>query len=706
MTFEEFKTTYPIALNEQQQAAVRSVAGSTVLLAVPGSGKTTVLVTRLGYLLCCCGVSPEEILTMTYTVAATRDMRSRFATFFGEKLAARLEFRTINGVSARIIHHYERAMNRRAFSLVSDERELTALVGEIYTRVTGEYPTDSDIKSLRTAITYAKNMLLTGEELTAMDGEIPRFSAMYQAYNRTLQEREQMDYDDQMVYAHRILRQYPEILAFFRCRYRHICVDEAQDTSKIQHMIIDLLSQGSESLFMVGDEDQSIYGFRAAYPQALMSFEKNHPGARVLLLEYNYRSTKEIVSRAGAFIRKNRNRRDKKMMTTRVDKGLVKEISLRDRSAQYAYLKQVARNCDRETAVLYRDNDSALPLIDLLEREKIPYRCRQMDDTFFTHRIVRDITDIIHFARDPMDGDIFLRIYYKLGSGISKVAAEKAVALSKGGDSILDWLCQLPETSPWTKRQCRGLQTHFDNLLRERADRAVYRIVHFMGYGEYLEQRGADIGKTQILEALGASEPTPLRLLERLEELRAILWDGAAPANCPFVLSTIHSSKGLEYDRVFLLDVVDGILPKVRLEPDEKTPPEEREAYEEERRLFYVGMTRAKNELAIFTFTRPELASAFSAAIFPKKQKNIASENALQYTYSFQSDSPLADRQQMGRSIEKYAVGTAVRHRQFGTGTLVNRQGDIATIHFADGTEKRFSLSAALRSKALQAEPE
>lgn len=276
MTYEAFREQFQIRLNEQQEQAVRAVDGPVLLLAVPGSGKTTVLVTRLGYMIYGCGILPESILTMTYTVAATRDMRKRFADLFGDEMAGRLEFRTINGVSARVIRYYEKAMGRKAFDLISDEKELAALTGEIYRRVTGEFPTDSDIKGVRTAITYAKNQMLSQEEIREMDKEIKGFSAMYREYDRTLKAKGCMDYDDQMVYAWQILRKYPDVLGAFQRRYHYICVDEAQDTSKIQHQIVRLLSAGSGNLFMVGDEDQSIYGFRAAYPRALLEFETVH----------------------------------------------------------------------------------------------------------------------------------------------------------------------------------------------------------------------------------------------------------------------------------------------------------------------------------------------------------------------------------------------------------------------------------------------
>lgn len=681
MTYENFRKQYALTLNEAQERAVRTVDGHVLLLAVPGSGKTTTLVARLGYMVCGCAIPAESILTMTYTVAATQDMRQRFALRFGEELAARMEFRTINGVSARVIRHYEQVMGRRAFALVSDERRLTALVAEIAAGVNREYPTDSEIKGIRSAITYAKNQMLSEEEIRGLDQEIDNFSKIYHAYNRALREQGSMDYDDQMVYARTILLKYPQILGAFQEKYRYICVDEAQDTSKIQHEIIDLLARGNGNLFMVGDEDQSIYRFRAAYPQALLNFEKKYPDATVLLMEQNYRSTRQIVTAANRTIRENKNRYEKTMTSVRGDGAPVHEISLQQRKNQYSYLLKLARGCTRETAVLYRDNDCAMPLIDLLERNGVPYRCRQMDTGFFTNRTVRDITDVIRLGLDGQDNETFLRVYYKFNAGITKNAAERAVR-RRDPLTLMERLSEDDTLSEWSRRKCKALQTHLSALVDEPADRAVYRIVNFMGYGEYLQQRGIDLNRAHILEALGAQEPTPARLLERLEELRQIIEEPARNSQSQFILSTIHSSKGLEYEQVYLMDVIDAILPKQGEDVDE----------EEERRLFYVGMTRAKDELSIFTFQRPGYASAFSAPLFPKKTASAEKRTPPR--------GPTIDRgittAPAAVDTSQYVVGCHVMHRHFGAGVIVARQGDTATIHFDAIGPKRLSLPIAV----------
>ena len=696
MDFSQFKTQYSISLDAQQEAAVQTVDGPVLLLAVPGSGKTTVLVTRLGYMRYVRGISPKRILTMTYTVAAARDMQARYAAFFGAEEAQRLEFRTINGVCSRIIRYYERTMGRTAFRLLEDGAQKSALISELYRMQSKEFATESTVKSLQTALTYAKNQMLKGEALSAVEVEGVDFAAFFAAYDKALRERQLMDYDDQMVYALRILRQYPEILRAVQARYQYFCVDEAQDTSKIQHTIIRLLAGQSGNLFMVGDEDQSIYGFRAAYPQALTEFDTVYPHAKVLYMEQNNRSTRQIVAAADRFIQKNHNRRPKHMKATQGSGPAVHECSVYDRQKQYAYLCKLAENCTVETAVLYRDNDSALPLIDRMDRAGIPYRCRQVESLFFTNRVVRDITDIIRFAQNPNDGELFLSLYYKLGAGISKVVAQVAADRAEAeGETILGCIAVSSAASPWTQKQCRTLQTHLNNLLRERADKAVYRIVHFMGYGDYLKDRGGDLSKADILEALGTQEPTPERLLDRLEELREVVLRGGTNADCPFVLSTIHSSKGLEYERVILMDVADGLLPKVLPGPDAEQ--EELDAYEEERRLFYVGLTRAKRELGIMTFRKVGLESTFAREIFPLKGDRTQPAAVKKSVVRQEPDAA-----RIAAIAKDYIPGVRLVHKAFGPGTLVSRSGDIGVIAFDSGETKKIAVPVALRVGQLR----
>ena len=216
-----------------------------------------------------------------------------------------------------------------------------------------------------------------------------------------------MDYDDQMVYALTLLRRFPDVLDSFQEQYRYLCVDEARDTSKVQHEIIRLLSSRYENPLYGGDEDQSIYAFRAAYPDALMSFSADHPGARELLIEENYRSTPEIVESADGFVVKNRYRHPEGHASRRESGSAGPDDPGRGPKGTVRLYLLSPEVWSDETTVLFRNNDIVLPLIDRFEQEGIPYRCRNYEDSFFTHRIVRDIVDTICFASAPDNAELF-----------------------------------------------------------------------------------------------------------------------------------------------------------------------------------------------------------------------------------------------------------------------------------------------------------
>ena len=742
MEWKEFETTFSVKLNQQQKEAVQSTKGPVLLLAVPGSGKTTVLVTRLGYMIYCRNIPPESILTVTYTVAATKDMSERFAVRFGEDMAKRLEFRTINGICAMIIQYYGRRIGKTPFELVKDEKATTGMLIKICQDHGMGYPTESDLKNVRTLITYIKNMMLNEEELQKLEEESDiRIAGIYREYCRQMREQKLMDYDDQMLYAYNILRKDPGVLAYFQNRYPYICVDEAQDTSKIQHAIIALLAAGTGNLFMVGDEDQSIYGFRAAYPEALLSFEKKHSGAKVLLMEENFRSNAKIVEAADKFIQKNTLRHEKHMRAAREAGADIREISLKSRKAQYVYLMKAAQECTTgmagmsgseehrgradasvtETAVLYRDNECAIPLIDLLERKNIPYRMRNADLSFFTHRTVLDVQNIIRFAMDPKDTELFMQIYYRLKLFFNKKDALRYAQISQEKDmEVLDAALKYGNLEKYQEDNIRNLKRQMVRILNMPGDEAVNQILTYMGYQDYLKKMGMNANKLETVKLIGRRVESPEKLLERLEELRTIIQEKVSDKDCPFILSTMHASKGLEYDTVYLLDVMDGILPEKVLANPRTASKEELETYEEERRLFYVGVTRAKNQLNVFTTNKP---SKFCSELLGKR--NLRENQQKEYagikkwgdyipagTYGIKGNGMYhgygtghGSQKQPGKSYQELAdalgEGMIVKHKKFGEGVVVDMEGEHIRIQFGDNV-KNMDLKVLARLGMLE----
>lgn len=675
MTFDEFAEKYNILLNEQQKEAAQTVDGPCLLLAVPGSGKTTVLVTRLGYMIYGCGIAPESILTLTYTVSATKDMSERYVKIFGNEHERQLEFRTINGVCARILIWYSSRIGRSSFDLESDEGQKIKRITRIYQDLTHQYPAESDIQEISTYITYIKNMMLEDEEIDKLgnDCEYP-LRDIYNAYNRSLKTDQMMDYDDQMIYAYKILMSDPVALDYFRNKYRYICVDEAQDTSKIQHAIISLLAGKNGNLFMVGDEDQSIYGFRAAFPEALLDFEDEHPGAKILLMEENFRSNANIVSAADAFIQKNTMRHKKTLRAHRESGSTIEEIKVNDRYGQHKYLLEVARNCTEETAVLYRDNESVIPFIDLLDREGISFRVRNEELSFFSNKVVQDIVSILKFALDQRDAESFLKIYYKLGIYMTKEDAFRLVNMANGS-SITDVGRKCKFMNKNTFQNFIDFCNDINHLKTVSPVYAIGYIENNMGYGRYLHSRHISSGKLEILRMIFRNVSRLDDALTRLDELKTIITNNFYDNDCKLVLSTIHSSKGLEYKNVYIIDVIDGVFPDKTYDNVYQLSKDERAVYEESRRVFYVGITRAKDNLFLF---RTGAAATFINETHKQIHRSI----------DFNAHKKNKDIEDFAIYCDRFKEGGDVKHFKYGIGVIVAVKAPIVEIKFKKDIKK------------------
>ncbi len=701
MDYPEFAAKFHLTLNGQQARAVQSGGRAVLLLAVPGSGKTTTLVARLGYLLYCRGAAPEQLLTVTYTVAASRDMKARFRALFGDEYADRLDFRTINSLSAAIIRRCARLTGREPFAL---SEQSDALLARAAQRVRGDWPDEGELRDLRQAVTYLKNMRLGRAELEALEAGGGPVAPVYDAYQADLRARREMDYDDQLVFARSILLRCPALRAALQARYRFLCVDEAQDNSRIQHELLHLLTGAGSRLFLVGDEDQSIYGFRAADPEALLRFERDYPGAEVLLLEKNYRSTPEITSLAGRFIARNTLRRAKTMEAVRPGGAAVRAVDLPGRAAQYDWLCALARE-DRETAVLFRNNDSAVPLIDRLDRDGIPFRCRAGEWTFFESRTVSGVRDILTLSLDPRAGAAFLRVYWKFSLPVRREHAAAALERCRTApdlgllralyETVRDASAPgdtLPPRLLALERTVAGLR---DLPTRE----ALARIRCESGFGAWLLKEGGDPERLWLLDQLAARERTPAGFLARLARLGDLLRTGGDPG-CPFVLSTIHSSKGLEYARVVVMDAVDGILPSSP-PPAQVRDPAERpaalRAYEEERRLFYVAVTRAKDELLLLRYGA-ETPSSFLTQFLPEAP-------APQRTPAAAPRAALTPAEAAALETALRTPGARLIHKTFGPGALQSVTGRLAQIAFDDGQARTLDLAFCQARGMLKAEP-
>ncbi|MCQ2427299.1 MAG: ATP-dependent helicase [Clostridia bacterium] len=688
MTYTEFVSRLGFVPNEQKEAAIRAVEGKTLLLAVPGSGKTTALVARLGYMVLCCGISPESILTMTYTVAAASEMKARFASMFGEELASRLEFRTINAVCNGIVGYYSKNISGKFFRL-ADDGQSGSVLPRIYREITGEYPTESDLKDVRTAITYCKNMMLSdGDVAGKTDIALGKFPEIYTAYRKTMRENGLMDFDDQLIYAYNILKKVPPVLEYYRKKYRYICVDEAQDTSLIQHRIIALLTGENGNLFMVGDEDQSIYGFRAAYPRALTGFKKIYPEGNVLFMEDNYRSAAEIVGSADGFVRGNKDRYPKLMHAACDTAGGIIDVKVDTRGSQYTELLKAAKNCRVKTAVLYRENECALPLIDLLERNGVDYALKASDFVFFSHRIVRDIVSVLKLAMNGYDRDAYMQVFGRISPFLKKAQAEEVCRISEAENiPVYEAVLKLGDLEPRRLGHARMDAKLLKAMAKASPANAIESILGNLGYKSSLERQKIFSSKPDILLAIARHEQTVGAFLWRLEELERIVKKKASePSDGKlFTLSTVHMAKGLEYEDVWLMDVTDDVIPGHSVLRDYLHNSESRAVYEEERRIFYVAVTRAKKRLFILSprdagakFAN-ELRECRLKVITAAKDSSVTGENAA-----------LPGNTVSGSALK---LGMRVRHIRFGEGTVTGRTDKKVSVAFDNGEYREYIAS-------------
>ena len=446
------------------------------------------------------------------------------------------------------------------------------------------------------------------------------------------------------------------VLEHFRKKFQYICVDEAQDVSKIQHMIISLLAGKNGNLFMTGDDDESIYGFRAAYPEALRNFESDHPDAKVLILEQNFRSNANIVYSADAFIQNNPLRSEKRMAPVREASSDIQKIDISERAEQYEYILKAASE-EKEIAVLYKDNESVIPLVDLFNRKGLPFRLKSSDVTFFTNKAVRDIIAIMRFMTDTTDKDSFLRFYDKLNLYISKEEALKIVQSANGG-CIMDTGMKMNCSKIITVKKYVEFMRNVKRLRNLKPETVLDEIITTMGYGSYMEKMNFDQYKIDILRSVLQNTESLKEGLLRLKEIRDII-KNADDTDCKTIFSTIHSSKGLEYETVYILDAVDGLFPKT----------------EDNRRLFYVGLTRAKEDVFLFNFSGE---SSLIDEVKPGKE--VKKNRTLSYK----------------ELISELSEGRTVTHKKFGKGTVLGVKLPFADIQFGD---MRKSLNVEIMAK-------
>lgn len=598
-------------LSEEQKKAISHIKGPALVLAVPGAGKTTVLIHRTANLILNEGISPEKILSITFSRASARDMKERFNNLYGDITNIPVHFSTIHSFAYKLIRDYAYRKRQRYILIEDMKKKLNKvqLLKNIYFSINNDYITEEKLESIINSIGYIKNMLITPDEyVSQFKVDTNNFLEIFNAYESYKKNNSLIDFDDMLTLALDILQEDKYLLEKYRSRYEYIQVDEGQDTSKVQLEIIRTLAHPKNNLFIVADDDQSIYGFRGAYPEGLFQFNKIYKDGKIYYMEENYRSTKNIVNICNRFIKKNTLRFNKDIFTKNPYMEPIKLVKVKNLEEQYTYLMdQLEGIVDyRNTAILYRNNLSAVGIMETLERKGIPFYIKDFKIKFFDHWLVQDIIDFFLLAQDNSNILAFERIYYKMNGFISKVQLNSIKALHYEY-SVFDRLLSLPGLNDFYKKNFLSLKLNFKKLSKLKPYEGIDLIEKNLGYGDYLKESHMRFGYSMdsleiILNYLKIIASNTMDLNGFLARLKYLeyLCSHSKDNREGLTLSTVHSAKGLEFDRVYMIDLIDGEFPNGSsidsFNKGDIAP------LEEERRLFYVGMTRAKSYLTLITY--------------------------------------------------------------------------------------------------------
>ncbi len=608
--------------SESQLRAIRHLEGPALVLAGPGSGKTTVLTERIKYMIQEGNIPSEEILVITFTKAAASEMEQRFL----KKCSSKARFGTFHSIFFSILReHYHYSIE----NIISDRQKIRILKEICFDLKISESEDSSFYEHILSEISRFKSIFSEHYkkfECSIMENE--EFFRLYKEYQGTLRLRRLLDFDDMLFQCKELLEKKPEVLEELRDRYRYILVDEFQDVSPVQYEVLKLLALPRANLFIVGDDDQSIYSFRGADPSIMMGFPNDFSGAVRIDLSDNYRCREEIVCFASRMIANNKIRFKKNIRAAKGHGGTVKIFETPDVKEEYALLTaQIERNlrdgaAAEEIGVLYRTNSQGKPLALHLTERNIPFLMKEEGKNPFRHFIGEDLLSYLRLSIGKGSGEDLIRILNRPFRGLSRKGLR-----GKEGD-LLELLTYYHDSDA-KKRQLLRLMEHL-NVLRElpTASALIY-IEKAIGYEEFLKdyarERNIEIhGLYDILEeieGMALSSPYIPDFIDFAEHYEEVLKKqrGDKRENSGIHLMTFHGSKGLEFRHVYILDAVEGVTPYRKAKGES--------AIEEERRSFYVALTRGKETVHIFVtkcrYNKECRMSRFVMEGIPKQENRI-----------------------------------------------------------------------------------
>lgn len=593
--------------NASQKEAIAHEKGPCLVLAGPGSGKTAVITERVKYLITKLHVKPTNILVITFTKAAAAEMKERFYKLMCEATGENagfgqypVTFGTFHAVFFQILKH---AYNYSANNIIRDEQKY-ACMRDLVIKQHLEYEDETEfVTSILSEISMVKNTGLDLAHYYSTSCAAEMFRRLYSQYHEYLYDHKLIDFDDMLVYTYELFRERQDILNAWQKKYQYILIDEFQDINKIQYDIVKMLAAPEHNLFVVGDDDQSIYRFRGAAPEIMLHFFDDFPTGKRCLLDTNYRSQEKIVAASLRLIEKNKERYAKAFRASIPAAGDVEYgIFKTQREQNMRIIRDIYERIERggsyeEFAVLFRTNTQPRMLMEQFMEYNIPFYAKDSIPNIYEHWIAKDLFAYIRIAQGSRQRSDFLRIMNRPKRYIGRESLDDELVAF----DVWEWFY---EDKPWVAKRICQLEHDIKMLAQMNPYAAVNYIRYGIGYDEYLKEyadyrRIREDDLIEILEDLQASakeyrnfDAWFLHMEEYAKELEKIRMQKQEKKD-GVTLATLHSAKGLEYEHVYIIDVNEGMMPykKAVLEQE----------IEEERRLFYVGMTRAKWDLHLFS---------------------------------------------------------------------------------------------------------
>lgn len=590
-----------MSLNKSQTEAIQHTSGPMLVLAGPGSGKTTVITERTKHLIASQGIDPSHILVITFTKAAASEMKERFYRLMGKKTYP-VTFGTFHAVFFHILKH---AYGFHGGNIIREEQRFQ-FMKEIIQKMRLEYEDENEFAGdLLGEISLMKNTGVSLEHYYSKNCGKEIFEQIYQSYDRRMKQSRLIDFDDMLVYCYELFDQRKDILSAWQKKYQYILIDEFQDINRLQFDIVKMMARPENNLFVVGDDDQSIYRFRGAKPELMLGFEKTYPEAARALLDVNYRSCPPVVESSLRLISHNTERFEKKIrpQICRESKQGVEYFLWENQQEEgKAIIEQILKDCRaggsyNDCAVLFRTNTQPRLFMSQLMAYNIPFRTKDNIPNLYEHWIARDILTYIRLAKGSRSRKDFLQIMNRPNRYITRESLEHdTVAFDVWAEFFYD------KKQHWVAERIEQLEGDLRVLSRTGPFAAINYIRMGIGYEEYLRnyaeyRRISQDNLLEVLEELqdGARQFRTYdewfaHMEEYTKELKRQKKQQEMLAEC-VSLATLHSAKGLEYKNVHILDVNEELMPykKAVLDAD----------LQEERRMFYVGITRAKENLFI-----------------------------------------------------------------------------------------------------------